>query len=403
MKKVSMKNVSKKKLFYFLASMGAALVMTSTGCKKNEKSMEAPQPSTVTQGDVTLSNVIKDLKTIRALGFDPISAKIVAGGYIVEGDIRLSRKDLDAFTSQSAHQEQYATQYKIATSGVRTINVALTNSANAGNLNTAFDNTVKDLNNLKLPSLKFVRVTDASKAEITVAFKDLGGSDENGVTLGQDGSFVNPSGNPGSDISLNSNPAAGIATASVSFLQSVLDHEFGHAIGLRHTDYRDRLYGQLKSGGANPTASAQDAQLTSLTKQLVDAQYGTGTWNSQSASSKASLKAQVFAAYFDEGEGSSSDYSLATHIYGTPLTPTYSNNTFTTATDPLSIMISYANSSNLTFSAYDSIALLGLYGNANQIALIKSYLTSTGTVTAAANAKGITTVAQVVTAVKATI
>jgi hypothetical protein len=35
------------------------------------------------------------------------------------------------------------------------------------------------------------------------------------------------------------------------------------------------------------------------------------------------------------------------------------------------------------------------------LALIKSYLTSTGTVTATANAKGITTVAQVVTAVKA--
>jgi hypothetical protein len=64
------------------------------------------------------------------------------------------------------------------------------------------------------------------------------------------------------------------------------------------------------------------------------------------------LKAQVFSAYFDEGEGSSSDFSLATHIYGTPLTPSYTNNTFTTATDPLSIMISYANSTNLTFSAY---------------------------------------------------
>lgn len=263
---------------------------------------------------------------------------------------------------------------------------------------------MKDLNDLKLPSLKFVRVTDLSKADITVAFKDLGGADANGnVTLGQDGSFVNPNGNPGSDISLNSNPDAGIASSSVSFLQSVLDHEFGHAIGLRHTDYRDRLYGQLKSGGSNPTSTAQDAALTSLTKALVDDKYGAGTWNQQSAKSKASLKAQVFAAYFDEGDGSSSDYSLATHIYGTPLTPTYTNNTFTTATDPLSIMISYANSSNLTYSAYDNIALLGLYGNASQQALIKNYLTSTGTVTSAANAKGITTIAQVVAAVKAAI
>ena len=399
-----MKKVSIKNLFYFVATMGAAFVMTTTGCKKNEKSMADSEINTAALGDVSLDKVIKDLKTIRAIGFDPISAKIVADGYIVEGDIHLSRKSLDGFATQPARQEQYSTQYKIATSGVRTINLALTNSGSAGNLNTAFDNTVKDLNNLKLPSLKFVRVTDVTKADITVAFKDLGGADANGnVTLGQDGSFVNPNGNPGSDISLNSNPDAGIASASVSFLQSVLDHEFGHAIGLRHTDYRDRLYGQLKSGGSNPTSTAQDAALTSLTKQLVDDQYGAGTWNRQSASSKASLKAQVFAAYFDEGDGSSSDYSLATHIYGTPLTPTYTNNTWTTATDPLSIMISFANSSNLTYSAYDNIALLGLYGSANQQALIKSYLTSTGTVTSAANAKGITTVAQVVTAVKAAI
>ncbi|NII84946.1 M57 family metalloprotease [Pedobacter sp. SG908] len=400
-----MKKVSIKNLFYFVATMGAAFVMTTTGCKKNEKSMADSEINTAALGDVSLDKVIKDLKTIRAIGFDPISAKIVADGYIVEGDVHLSRKSLDGFGTQPARQEQYSTQYKIATSGVRTINLALTNSGSAGNLNTAFDNTVKDLNNLKLPSLKFVRVTDVTKADITVAFKDLGGADASGnVTLGQDGSFVNPDGNPGSDISLNSNPDAGIASASVSFLQSVLDHEFGHAIGLRHTDYRDRLYGQLKSSnGSNPSAATQDATLTSLTKQLVDDQYGAGTWNRQSASSKASLKAQVFAAYFDEGDGSSSDYSLATHIYGTPLTPTYTNNTWTTATDPLSIMISFANSSNLTYSAYDNIALLGLYGSANQQALIKSYLTSTGTVTSAANAKGITTVAQVVTAVKAAI
>lgn len=390
-----------KKTLYFLATMGAAFVMTTTGCKKNEKSMPDAEINTAAIGDVSLDKVVKDLKTIKAIGFDPTSAKIVADGYIVEGDIHLSRKSLDGFAMKPARQEQYSTQYKIATSGVRTINLALTNSGSAGNLNTAFDNTVKDLNNLKLPSLKFVRVTDLTKADITVDFKDLGGAGPNGVTLGQDGSFVNPDGNPGSDISLNSNPDAGIASASVSFLQSVLDHEFGHAIGLRHTDYRDRLYGELKSGGTNPTSTAQDAALTNLTKQLVDDKYGAGTWNKQSAKSKASLKAQVFAAYFDEGEGSSSDYSLATHIYGTPLTPTYTNNTFTTATDPLSIMISYANSSNLTYSAYDNIALLGLYGSANQQALIQNYLTSTGAVTSAANAKGLTTVAQVVTAVKA--
>lgn len=64
-----------KKMFYFLATMGAAFVMTATGCKKNEKSMADAEINTIAVGDVSLDNVIKDLKTIKAIGFDPTSAK----------------------------------------------------------------------------------------------------------------------------------------------------------------------------------------------------------------------------------------------------------------------------------------------------------------------------------------
>lgn len=393
-----------KKLYYFLATMGAAFVITITGCKKNQEQIADPQTG-VYKGEISLEGLVKDLKTIRAMGFDAMSARAVADGYIVEGDIHLDRKLIDAgAATQPAQQEQYSSQYKIATSGLRTINVALVNSANLSNLNTAFDNMVKDVNNLKLPTLKFARVTNRNKADITLVYDDLGGKDKSGITLGQDGAFVDPYGDPGNLITLNSNPDAGYATASLAKFQNVVDHEFGHAIGLRHTDYRDRFYGLVKASGYDP--NTQDAVLTAVTKDYVDKTYGTGTWDSQSASSKASYRKYVFDNMFgplDEGEGYSFNYSKAAHLYGTPLTPTYTNDTFTSASDEQSIMLSYSNTVNLTFSAYDTIALFDLYGSKKQIALIKSYLTSEGAITAAATAKGITTIDQVVAAVKATI
>ncbi|QNK63468.1 matrixin family metalloprotease [Pedobacter sp. PAMC26386] len=389
-----MKKVFNKKAFYLFAAMGATIFVTTiTGCKKNDSPSTDPSVKTAT-GDVSLDNVFADMKKIKSLGFDPLSVEVIPGGYRVEGDIRLTKRNLDAsFNALSKQQGQYSTRYPITvTGGTRTINLALYDETNTAKFNEAFDSTVVALNNLKLP-LKFVKVTDTTTADIITKFTDLGGADANGlVTLGQDGSFVDASGNPGKNVSLNSNPDAGYTTASRAFISSILNHEFGHAIGLRHTDYKNRLYSELRSSGQSTSTANQDKIITQTTKKLVDGQNGVGTWDKQTAANQKKLKEQVFNAYYNEGDATGTD-AQATHIYGTPLTPGYAVNT---ATDPLSMMLSVTGTKgNLVFSSYDNIAFFGLYGNTDQASLIKKSLSETGTVTAAGQ-----TLQQVVDAVK---
>ena len=205
--------------------------------------------------------------------------------------------------------------------------------------------------------MKFVKTNDTTKADIIASFKDLGGADVNGnVTLGEDGAFVDSQGNPGKHVSMNSNKDAGYTTASREFISSILNHEFGHAIGLRHTDYKNRIYSTLRSGGYNTGAANQDIILTNMTKNLVDGQYGKGTWDQQTAANQTKLKNQIAnSGLVNEGDQVGTD-AQAGHIYGTPLSPSYGSNT---VTDPTSIMLAVTGKNgNLNFSLYDNIGLL---------------------------------------------
>ncbi|MBB6498772.1 M57 family metalloprotease [Pedobacter cryoconitis] len=384
-----MKKVTNKKLFYFVAALGATFFMTMTGCKKSESSVTDPQ-SKIISGNVSLDNVVSDLKKIKSLGFDPLNVEVIPGGYRVEGDIRLTKKNLDeSFSVLSQQQGQYSTKYPLSV--VRTINVGLYNATGSALVSEALDSTLSELNSIKLP-LKFVRVADTAKADIITLFKDLGGKTPSGTTLGQDGDFVNAKGNPGRYIYLNSNADAGINNSSRTFITGLLGHEFGHAIGLRHTDYQNRVYSALTSNGKNTDPASQDKYITQLTQQLVDNKYGKGTWSQQTAADQATLKKQVSDA-MNEGNpaGKNAD---ATHIYGTPLSPVYGANA--PATDPISIMLAYAFNPAHKYSPYDCIALFGLYGNPSQTRLIGNSLSETGTVTAPGM-----TLQQVVDAVKA--
>jgi hypothetical protein len=167
-----MKKVSTKKVVYFLAAMGAASFMTITGCKKGNSPTTDPVVKTNAQSKISMDDFVSDLKKIKTLGFDPSSVQITPDGYRVEGDIRLTRQNInESFATLSQQQGQYSTRYPLAV--IRTINVALYDKSNVAKFSIAFDSTVVDLNNLKLP-LKFVRITDTTKADIVIVFKDLG-------------------------------------------------------------------------------------------------------------------------------------------------------------------------------------------------------------------------------------
>ena len=77
--------------------------MTTTGCKKSDSLENNPteknKPAT---GDVSLDNVISDLKKIKSLGFDPLDAQITPDGYRVEGDIHLTKKNLNESVATSS-------------------------------------------------------------------------------------------------------------------------------------------------------------------------------------------------------------------------------------------------------------------------------------------------------------
>ncbi|MBB6130747.1 M57 family metalloprotease [Mucilaginibacter lappiensis] len=391
-----MKKVSTKKVSYFLAALGAASLMTITGCKKNESAVNVPtSKSTPATGKLSINDVANDLKKIKSLGFDPLSAEIIPGGYRVEGDIVLTKKNLDeSFTALQTQQGQYSTKNPLSL--VRTINVAIYDPSKTDKFNAAFDATVVDLNNLKIP-LKFVKVTDTTKADIVVKFVDLGGPTKQGTTLGQDGAFIDSKGNPGRDIAMSTNQAAGFVKAGQAYITSVLDHEFGHAIGLRHTDYKNRFFSTLRSKGYTPDAAGEQLYL----KDEIDNYYGTGTWDNQTAAGKNYIKQTLFGAgdYVEPDDaGAKFPNSLATHIYGTPLTPVYGSNT---VSDPLSIMLAVTSPEhgNLVYSPYDNIAFFGIYGNPAQTALIRQSLTENGDLSATAKAAG-TTLTQVVDAAK---
>jgi hypothetical protein len=360
-----------------------------TACKKND---QAPQADGTLPPE--MKGLITDIQGIRALGFSPVGMQITEDGYRVEGDIVITRASLDQLpASAREHNGQYSTQYKIALAGsARTINIGsyVSNATFQTSVAKALDSTIADLNNLKLPLL-FKHVTDTSTADVIVEAVDLGGDDGSGVTLGQDGEFVNPQGNPGKYITLNSNPAAALNTQSQIFLSQILDHEFGHCIGLRHTDYQDRLYSGLLGNGTSPTYANQLAVVISYCKQYYP------SFSRYTKAKQASIEQAVFNALFAEPKDAG-DYSAATHLYGTPVSATFSSSS--PVSDPNSLMLAFIQTAKAhPFDGYDIIALFDLYGNANQTKFIKSHLSTNGTITNTESGK-YNTISDIAAAVK---
>ncbi|MGY0036553.1 M57 family metalloprotease [Pedobacter sp. NJ-S-72] len=62
-----------------------------------------------------------------------------------------------------------------------------------------------------------------------------------GIALGSAG-FPTSSGNPYNEIKMNTHPEAYGANPDLLYVASVIQHELGHCIGLRHTDYMNRAF-----------------------------------------------------------------------------------------------------------------------------------------------------------------
>jgi hypothetical protein len=185
--------------------------------------------------DEVSSDVIAQLQ---AAGFDTSEGlSKYKDGYLVEYDIFVTEKDvanLQAATSvgKNATEEHYRTT-NIVKGTPRTLSVYMDAGFDAY-MQSSFDNALSRYNALGLV-LSFQRASSASGANIVIkAFY------EDSNVLGMSAGFPDAAGNPASPIQLNTKYYNG--TSQRADATTVIAHEIGHAIGLRHTDYMNRKF-----------------------------------------------------------------------------------------------------------------------------------------------------------------
>jgi hypothetical protein len=179
------------------------------------------------------------LAQIKAKGFSTKNVHARKDGYLVEGDIFLSTKSLaEKGTTNKvrvAKSEQYSTD-NLVYGLPRVIRVKVSGLSNAFVQGTNL--AIQRYNALNL-RIQFQRVTSGS-ADITIqGFYE--GPSGGYITLGSSG-FPTSGGDPYDLIEMNTHPAAYGSNPNVQYVGSVIQHEIGHCIGLRHTDYMDRSY-----------------------------------------------------------------------------------------------------------------------------------------------------------------
>jgi hypothetical protein len=178
------------------------------------------------------------LQQIAAKGFETEGARKVANGYLVEGDIILTDKNLSETTSSPnmiiANVEQYRTTNLVSKPRTITISVegTLTGLAVWSNATNDF---IARYNALGL-QITLSRVSSGGQVKI-VGFNE--GPSGGFITLGSSG-FPDAAGNPYPEIQMNTNAQAYGTNPNQGYITSVLQHEMGHCIGFRHTDYKDR-------------------------------------------------------------------------------------------------------------------------------------------------------------------
>jgi hypothetical protein len=193
----------------------------------------------------------KTLQQIKDLGFSTAEVRKQGDGYLVEGDILLTDANL-AETSTTpnlriAETEQYRTT-NLVKNLPRTITVSVSNLPTV--YATATANAIARYNALNL-TIKFQVVSSGGQIQV-IGFNQ--GPSNGYITLGSAG-FPTSSGNPFNQIQMNTNSQAYGSNPNVGYLTSVIQHEMGHCIGFRHTDYMNRAY---SCGGAAANEGASN-------------------------------------------------------------------------------------------------------------------------------------------------
>lgn len=205
--------------------------LSLTACQKAAKEVAAPA------GGISEATLAK----ISSLGFSTENARKVENGYLVEGDIVLTDENLSsAATSPSlliANEEQYRTT-NLVTRLPRVITVSVTNLPTV--YSQAADEAIKRYNALANTRITFQRAAAGTTGNIDI-FGFNEGPSGGYITLGSSG-FPTAAGDPYNQVKMNTNQYAYGSNPDLLYVASVIQHEIGHCIGFRHTDYYDRSY-----------------------------------------------------------------------------------------------------------------------------------------------------------------
>lgn len=233
----------KQKIYSLFAMLFLFMVCS---CSKNKK-LEIEQHNEISESV---------LASIKQMGFNTNNVTVMKDGYIVEGDIFLPKSSLGKAKNSSnliiAKSEQYQT-YNLVQNLPRTITISVSNLPAI--YSTAASNAIARYNSLNL-KINFQLVSSNGNIDI-IGFNEA--PTPTGITLGFGGFPF--SRNPFNQIGLNTNPAAFGTNPDVGYITSVIQHEIGHCIGLRHTDYYDRGYScPQQSGNEGNSYNSADPQ-----------------------------------------------------------------------------------------------------------------------------------------------
>lgn len=219
------------KRFFTPLVIACASLLSLTACQKNAKEAAAPVNG--------LSQAT--LAKITALGFSTDNARKVDNGYLVEGDIVLTEENLSNASSSPAlliaNEEQYRTT-NLVTRLPRVITVSVTNMPTV--YSQATDEAISRYNALPNTRLTFQRAAAGTTGNIDI-FGFNEGPSGGYITLGSSG-FPTSNGDPFNQVKMNTNAQAYGTNPDLYYVASVIQHEIGHCIGFRHTDYMNRAY-----------------------------------------------------------------------------------------------------------------------------------------------------------------